>query len=42
MIFGSWAIITGFICLFGFSYLFYASLSEKSVEKSAENSESDS
>lgn len=32
MIFGAWAIITGVICLFGFSYLFYVSLSEKKIE----------
>ncbi len=34
MFFGSWAIGTGIICLIGFSYMFYASLSEKSVENS--------
>jgi len=43
MVFGTWAIVTGVICFFGFSYLFYVSLSEKKIENvDSQSSQSDS
>ena len=33
MVFGYWAILTGIICVIGFSYLVYASFSDEPVEK---------
>jgi|TARA_Y100000780_G_scaffold232591_1_gene267970 hypothetical protein len=42
MFFGSWAIGTGIICLIGFSYMFYASLTEAKIESAdSENSETE-
>ncbi len=38
MFFGSWAIGTGIICLIGFSYMFYASLSEAKIDSAESES----